>query len=167
MDPKVLVDDQIEDARRIARILVEKGWDVTAICWGKSGEPAWWTLYVATPSVELLGLDGCYLELHYIFAANPEMRETLDSLRFIGATSPFARDLVLLRKPYLRGRLQRERSILVGSDYLEKVLIYPEGVGNPGSLGGRPLRITVSGPGENLVVTPTDNESATVSVLDH
>src|SRR5262245_47507467 len=73
MDQSILVDEQINDGKRLFDRLAEEGVAVTAACWLKESESGWWHLYIATP---LVGEDGgkkqAYRRMNEVIRQTPE-----------------------------------------------------------------------------------------------
>ena len=55
MDQVALVENQIDDGRRLLDQLAADGVVVRAACWVKPAEEDWWSLDLATPVIEEKG----------------------------------------------------------------------------------------------------------------
>lgn len=66
MDQVPLVNEQIEDARRLLECLAQEGFAVTAACWGIDDDADYWRLYLVSPVVEADGKRKAYLRTHAV-----------------------------------------------------------------------------------------------------
>ena len=71
MDSDALVEEQIEDGRKLIGLLKLKGIDVTAAAWVKSGERDTWSLYIATEEVDKNGSLAAYHKILGVLRSMP------------------------------------------------------------------------------------------------
>ena len=71
MDQTPLVNEQIEDGKRLLDRLGEAGFAVTAAAWLRDSEHEHWYLYVISPVVEDQGRGAAYRRIHPLVRQMP------------------------------------------------------------------------------------------------
>jgi hypothetical protein len=97
VDTTALVDELIEDGRRIAEQIPQNGFDVTAAFWLKDAEDGQWVFYIVSPVAESERLSEAYGWLHTLIRRMPPPR-WIDPLevKLIGPGNPIARDVLAI-----------------------------------------------------------------------
>ena len=72
MDTNTLVNDLVEDGRRIVEQLPQDGFEVTAAFWLKKAEDGLWYFYIVSPVAEPERLNNAYGRLHTLIRRMPE-----------------------------------------------------------------------------------------------
>jgi hypothetical protein len=93
MDSDALVEEQIEDGRKLIGLLKLKGIDVTAAAWVKSGERDTWSLYIATEEVDKDGSLAAYHKILGVLRSMPGAYITTSDVSLIGVSHPLATDI--------------------------------------------------------------------------
>ena len=100
MGTETLVDNQIEDGRKLLNLLDERGFEVTVAGWAKRLDDGIWNLYVATKRVDDDGLFAAYMEFNRIFQLTSDAWVLDSDITLIGKESPIAKDLAELARKY-------------------------------------------------------------------
>ena len=98
MAEDTLVENWIDDGRKLIEELVQRGFEVTAGCWVYPSEARRWRFYIISPLVDTVGFREAAGRLHAVEWAMPPTYsiETLTT-RLIGPSDPIARDLFRLQ----------------------------------------------------------------------
>lgn len=108
MDQGPLVDQQIEAGTRLIEALAHVSFDVTAAFWIKASEEGRWFLYIATKTLDEIGVAEAYrrvierrrgLEQEWERTHGQRWFDTLD-VKLISPTNPTARDVLDLQARY-------------------------------------------------------------------
>jgi hypothetical protein len=126
MDQTALVDEQIEDGKRLLERLAEAGFAVTAAGWVKESERDRWYLYLVSPLVEEQGIRTAYGRIHPLVRQMPQPFEVGPfDVKAVGPREPMAEAILDLH------RRQRGRSPLRYGSFpfahlnIEGVYLYP------------------------------------------
>jgi hypothetical protein len=131
MDTAPLVDEQIEDGRRLIEQLVRDDFDVTLAFWVrfKSEADGPW-FYIASKAVDQEGLQAAYRSVHEAMQRRPAPRgpwisvSSASELVLVGVNDATAKEVMALRDRF-PGR-NRLRGATIGTPYrIEEVYIYP------------------------------------------
>ncbi|HUY32370.1 MAG TPA: hypothetical protein VMV69_06285 [Pirellulales bacterium] len=129
MDTELLVDDRIDDGRKLIAELVRDGFDVTAAFWIKTSEEGLWRLYIVSKSVDTAKIGEGYLPVYACLRRIPDPCIALSDIRLVNATNPIARDAITVRDRYpgrIPARFQGKR---LGNLAIEEAYIYPPASG--------------------------------------
>jgi hypothetical protein len=96
-----LVEDQIEDGRRLMARLVAEGFKVTAASWIWDSEDGQWYLFLASPVVDHEGEIKAYRRVHLLMGQMPQpfSLHPLD-VKVIEKADPITKDVVAFRDRY-------------------------------------------------------------------
>jgi hypothetical protein len=128
MDTDTLVENLIDDGRKLVDELPQRGFDVTAAFWLKPSEDGKWYFYIVSPMVDAEGILKAYGLLHPPVRAMPQPF-SIDPLKIklIGPTNPIARDVLTIL-----GRVSGPHAspipwggIELGSMSIEGAYLYP------------------------------------------
>jgi hypothetical protein len=127
VDQRVLVDEEIDDGKRLLDRLGEEGIAVTAAGWLKESESGWWYLYLATP---LVGPDGAtrpaYRRVNAVIRQMPpDLRIPSLGIKVIAPDSPTAQAVRELHQRYPGHRPVRLGETRIGDVNVEGAYIYP------------------------------------------
>lgn len=127
MDTITLVDNQIENGQKLLDQLEEEGFVVRVACWVKPAEEDRWTLYVATPAVDEMGILQAYRQIIRILPSLGDVWITSSDIKLVGEKHPLAQDaLDILRHFPHRAPIQSPRSML-GRMPVEEIYVYTPG----------------------------------------
>jgi hypothetical protein len=92
-----LVNDIVEDGKRIVDRLPQDGFDVTAAFWLKAAEDGQWYFYIVSPVAEPERLRGAYGRLHALIRQMPQPL-WIDPLevKLIAPSHPIAKDVLAI-----------------------------------------------------------------------
>jgi hypothetical protein len=130
MDTAPLVDNQIEDGRKLVEQLGRDGFDVTIAFWVRfqfEDDGPWF--YIVSKTVDMEGLHSAYARVHdsipriqppwgpYISVSD------IGELKLVGVNDPLAKEVLAIRNRY-PGR-SRFRGANIANQVLEELYIYP------------------------------------------
>jgi len=128
MDTTSLVNDLIEDGRRIVEQLALDGFEVAAAFWLKAAEDGQWYFYIVSPVPTGERLNVTYGRLHTIIRSIPEP-QSIDPLevRLIEPSDTLAKDVLAIhaRAPGPKGRPIRWSGPQLGNVSIESAYLYP------------------------------------------
>ena len=128
MDTNILVNDVIEEDRRIVEQLPQDGFEVTAAFWLKNAEDGQWYFYIASPSAESERLSEAYSRLLTLIRRTPQPH-WIDALevRLIGPSNLIAKDVLAIhsRAPVPNGSPIRWGGTVLGNVSIEDAYLYP------------------------------------------
>jgi hypothetical protein len=128
MDTGPLVNEQIEDGRKLLAQLAAEGFDVTVACWvhfSLCAEHEWF-FYIVSERVDKDGLRAAGLAVHQAIHRIPPPWGpwiTVSELRLVGLNDPVAKEVLAFRARY-PGRTWFPGASL-GSQIIEQAYIYP------------------------------------------
>ncbi len=125
MGTETLVDNQIEDGRKLLNLLVERGFEVTVAGWARRLDDGIWNLYVATKRVDDDGLFAAYMEFNRIFRLTSDAWVSDSDITLIGKESPIAKDLAELARKYTGWVAIRSYRLKLGPMAVDAVYVYP------------------------------------------
>jgi hypothetical protein len=127
MAPGTLVENQIDDGRKLLDRLAEAGFVVRAACWLKPVEVDRWSLYIATPAVDEKGPLKAYGQVIPVLESLGDEWITSSDVTLVGAKHPIVKEaLDILRRYPHRTPIRPPRSVLGGIP-IEEVYVYPLG----------------------------------------
>jgi hypothetical protein len=134
MDTDTLVENRLNDGRKLVEELPQRGFEVTAAFWLKTSENGKWYFYIVSPAVEAEGLTTAYRQLHPLVQAMAQPF-TIDPLeiKLIGPNNPIARDVIAIhgRAPGPRVSPIRWGGTKLGNVSIEEAYLYPLPVTTP------------------------------------
>jgi hypothetical protein len=134
MDTDTLVENLLEDGRKLVEELSRHGFDVAAALWLKASEDGKWYFYIVSPLVDSEGITSAYRRLHPLVWARPQP-SGIDPLKIglLGPSNPIARDVlaILGRIPGPRVSPFRWSGIWLGDKSIEAAYLYPPPVTTP------------------------------------
>jgi hypothetical protein len=127
VDTITLVENQIEDGQKLLDQLTGEGFVLSVACWVKPIEDDRWSLLIATPSVDQIGLFAAY---HKVFATLRSLGEvciTDSDIKLVGVKIPVVLDEIHVLRS-LQGKTSiLPRPLLIGGIPIEEVYVYPLG----------------------------------------
>jgi hypothetical protein len=126
MDTELLVEDRIEDGRRLVAELIKEGFDVTVAFWVRTSEEGLWFLYVGSTSVESGKVGDAYITAYDCLARLPNSSISLSDIKLVPATNPIAKDAKEIRDRYAGRVPTKYHGKQLGRMAIEEAYIYPE-----------------------------------------
>ena len=128
MDTDTLVENLIDDGRKLVEELPQRGFDVTAAFWLQASEDGKWYFYIVSPVVDADGLANAYRRLHPLVRAmaQPFWIDPLE-IKLVGPNNPIARDVLAIHNPSPRPRVTPIRwdGKKLGNVSIEGAYLYP------------------------------------------
>jgi hypothetical protein len=125
VDQATLVEEQIDDARKLINQLVEEGFDVKAAAWVKPTESDEWLLYIVSKVVDEETLAAAYRALHPALQRLGMPWLPLASIKLIGVNNPIALDILDIQR-HLPARIPaRTRRPRLGEMAVDETYVYP------------------------------------------
>jgi hypothetical protein len=125
MDTDPLVEEQIEDGRKLVNLLGERDFDVTAACWTKTSEEGIWFLYIASKQVDRAGLREAYGDVFNTLRSISDPYVSSSEISLVGNESSIAKDLVELARKSTGWVANRSFPLKLGQMSVDAVYIYP------------------------------------------
>lgn len=126
MDTDTLVEDQIEDGRKLIDLLAQKDLDVTAACWVKTSEEGRWFFYITSKLVEEEGLAAAYRKVYGVLQLIESTWVSMSDVKLIGRGNPIAKDVLDIYRRYPARIPTRYRRPELGDVAIEEAYIYPK-----------------------------------------
>jgi hypothetical protein len=129
MDQVTVVEDKIDDGKRLVERLVQEGLRITAAFWAKTSEDDEWYLYLALPGAEEEGVLNAYRRINRVRRDMPPSRLGLSDVKVIGTKEPLAKAVASLQQRYAVDRPIRSGEVpLDWGVSLEAAYIYPASI---------------------------------------
>ena len=125
MATETLVEDQIEEGRRLLASLFLDAFDVVAAFWLKTSEEGEWSFCIATPMHDPAGRKNAYENLNKVLRATPDLAISPLAIRIVAADDPIAIDAVKRLQESGGNRPVRCRGAQLGGVFIEEAYIYP------------------------------------------
>jgi hypothetical protein len=97
MATELLVEDRIEDGRKLLAELVKAGFDVSVAFWAKTSEEGRLFLYVGSASVEPAKIGDAYRTQYACLSRVPGSWVEMSEVMLIQASNPIAKDAMTAR----------------------------------------------------------------------
>ncbi len=125
MDTITLVDELIDDGRRLIDRLVQENIPVIMASWVKPVEEDRWSLYIATPLLDEKGATRAYREVYRVLRSLGNPWVTDSDISLVGQDDPITRDVLAIKRRF-PGRLPtRSRRPQLGNLAVEETYVYP------------------------------------------
>ncbi|MHB1422187.1 MAG: hypothetical protein ACYC3I_03105 [Gemmataceae bacterium] len=125
MDQTALVEEQIDEGRKLINQLLEDGFDVTAAAWVKPTESNEWLLYIVSKVVEKETLSAAYQALHPALQRLGMPWLLLSSIKLIGTSNPIALDILDIQRHFAARIPTRSRRPRLGEMAVDETYVYP------------------------------------------
>jgi hypothetical protein len=125
-----LVENQIDDGKKLTDLLTASGFDVTAAFWVRTAEDGEWTLYIASKVVDEKGPAAAYRAVN---DALPKLKNpwiSISEIKVIGTSYPMTADVLDLLFRYPGPMPIRSRRPRLGGVPIDEVYIYTHVVGD-------------------------------------
>ena len=140
MDTYTLVENRIDDGRKLINGLTQAGFPLTAVCWVKTSEEGDWYLYIASIAVDQKDLASAYREVYGVLTSLSGTSISVSDVKLVGVNNPITKEILEIRERY-PGKLPTiSRRRQLGSVAVDEVYVYPLWL-NPDVLTrlGRPI----------------------------
>ena len=129
MDTYTLVENRIDDGRKLINLLTRVGFPLTAVCWVKTSEQGDWYLYIASTTVDQMDLASAYRDVYGVLTTISGTSISVSDVKLIGMNNPITKDILEIRQRY-PGKLPTiSRRRQLGSVAVDEVYVYPLGPG--------------------------------------
>ena len=124
MDTVALVENQINDGRKLVDRLTDDGFILSAACWVKPVEEDRWSLYIATPVVDQMGTPAAYRQVLGALRSSEPIWITSSDIKLVSGNHLLVQDaLDVLRRSYGGTPPWSHRSMFGGLP-TEEVFVY-------------------------------------------
>ncbi|HUY35849.1 MAG TPA: hypothetical protein VMV69_24110 [Pirellulales bacterium] len=124
-----MVDNRIDDGRKLIAELVRDGFDVTVAFWILTSEEGLWHLYIGSTSAEAENIGDNYRRIYACLRQVPNPSVSFSEINLVHPTNPIARDAIAARDRY-PGRIPtRYRGKRLGNLTVDEAYIYPRASG--------------------------------------
>ncbi len=128
MDTSTLVENQIDDGKKLIEDLTRHGFPITTAFWLRPTEDGRWYFTLVSPLVDSEGIAQAYQRLHPVVWARPQPC-AIDPLKItlIGLDNPIAKDVLAIQRtaPGPRICAIRGEGIRLGNVSVDGAYIYP------------------------------------------
>jgi hypothetical protein len=128
LDTETLVDDKIEDCRKLLEALAAAGFEMTAAFWMRRNDDGKWRFYIVSPLVDTAGIFEAYRRVQPLIRRRvyPPWADPAD-VRLIGPSDPLAKDVLNI---YAGPRAPRDHpirwtGIWLGNSSIDGAYLYP------------------------------------------
>ena len=125
MDTITLVDELIDDGRKLIDRLIQENIPVIMACWVKPVEDDRWSLYIATPLLDEKGAARAYREVYRVLRSLGNLWVTDSDIKLVGQDDPITRDVIDIKKRFSVNLPTRSRRPQLGNVAVEETYIYP------------------------------------------
>jgi hypothetical protein len=133
-----LVDNQVDDGKRLMEQLASTGFDVAAAFWVRTGEDGEWILYIASKVFEEKGPAAAYRAVNDALRKLDEPSLSMSDIKVIGANNPITSDVHKIQKRYSGRMPVRFGGARFGGVEIEEAYIYSP---VPSSAGMKKLQL--------------------------
>jgi hypothetical protein len=139
MDTSTLVENRIDDGRKLINLLTQKGFPLTAVFWVETSEEGDWLLYIASPVVDQKGTAAAYRDVYAVLTTISGTSISVSDVKLIGINNPITKDVLGIRERYPGKNPTVSRRRQLGSIAVDEVYVYPLGASPEGlTIPGRP-----------------------------
>jgi hypothetical protein len=126
MDTELLVDERLEDGRKLLSELVRSGFDVTAAFWAKTSEEGIWFLYIASKNLDSNQHADAYRAAYAALTRLGPISISFSELKLVAPGNPIAIDAQKLRARFSANTAGRVANSRLGSVWADEVYVYPK-----------------------------------------
>lgn len=126
MDKELLVEEQIDDGRRLIIELLRADFDVTGAFWVRTGEDGLWLFYISSTAVDVKKVGGAYRQVYACLNNLSSPWIAPSDIKLIHPSNPVSVAAVMIRDRH-PGRLPtRYHGKRLGPLAIEEAYIYPQ-----------------------------------------
>jgi hypothetical protein len=130
MDQGTLVENQVDEGKRLIEQLASTGFDVTAAFWVRTREDGEWTLTIASKVLEEKGPAAAYRAVNDALRKLDDPSISMSDIKVIGANNPITRDVHKIQKRYSGRTPIRFGGARFGGVDIEEAYIYSPAPGS-------------------------------------
>ncbi|MGO9471503.1 MAG: hypothetical protein ACLQVF_46030 [Isosphaeraceae bacterium] len=119
-----LVDELIDDGRKLIDRLVEEKIPVIMACWVKQVENDRWSLCIATPLLDEKRAARAYREVYRVLGSLGNLWVTDSDIKLVGKDDPIARDALDIKRRFSVNLPTRFRRPRLGNPAVEETYFY-------------------------------------------
>jgi hypothetical protein len=124
MDSNTLVDQQVEDGRKLITTLRSEGFPVVAAGWLQESDGGQWFLYIASPEVDANGHKAAYGALNAIYRKIGPLWVRPLEIKLVGADHPVAKAVEDFSRRYPGPVSTRLSEGQLGGVPIDQALVY-------------------------------------------
>ncbi len=125
MDTITLVDNLIDDGRRLIDRLGQENIPLIMACWVKPVEEDRWSLYLGTSLLDQKGAARAYREVYRVLRTLRNPWVTDSDIRLVGEGDPITKEVLDITKRYPVRLPSRSRRPQLGNLAVEETYVYP------------------------------------------
>ena len=125
MDTITLVDNLIDDGRRLINRLGQENIPLIMACWVKPVEEDRWSLYIGTSLLDQKGAARAYREVYRVLRTLRNPWVTDSDIRLVGEGDPITKEVLDITKRYPVRLPTRSRRPQLGNLAVEETYVYP------------------------------------------
>jgi hypothetical protein len=129
MDTELLVENRLDDGRKLLVQLTRGNFDVTIAVWVKTSEEGLWHFYIASNCLEPGMVGDAYRTVYASLTKIPDSSISLSDIKLIPDSNPIALDAVKIRDRSPVRLPNRHFGKRLGNLAIEEAYIYPRLVG--------------------------------------
>ena len=140
MDQETLVINRIDEARKlIDRLAQDQDFLVTDAYWMEDLEFDGWTLHIASPKIDEIGIAGGYGVVTLALENRPEIHVDIDEVRPERTDTPAVIEVRAFLRSYPATEAFRLKGVFLKGHFVQRAYIYPvllDGKAEVGVQGG-------------------------------
>lgn len=121
----ILVTNHFDDGLKLIEQLARDKFDVTAAFWLRMPEDDRWHLYIASKTLDDLGIHAAYGLVQSAFRQLPDLWVELFQVRLISAIDPMAKEVVDIRDRFPKQIPTHFQGARLGGKTIDDAYIYP------------------------------------------
>jgi hypothetical protein len=125
VDTVTLVENRIDDGRKLVEMLALKGVDVSGAAWVLTGDAGVWYFYIVTEVVDKKGLTAAYRDVYDVHRSMSGVCISATEIKLVGKSSPIGRDILEIRGESAATSPIHYRGSLLGNLAVEEAYVYP------------------------------------------
>jgi len=125
VDTITLVDELIDDGRKLIDRLIEENIPVIMTCSVKPVENDRWSLCTATPLLDEKGAARAYREVYRVLGSLGNLWVTDSDVKLVGRDDPITRDVLDIKRRFSVNLPTRSRRSQLGNLAVEETYVYP------------------------------------------
>jgi hypothetical protein len=166
MDTEVLVENKLEDGRRLLWELGRQEFPVEVAFWAKRSEDSLWQLFLASPLAEGASLSEAYNSVYSAIDAISNSEVQPSDIRLISSRDEVAKDAVALRNSRIH---QREANHYqkrdLGRQSFVELVVYPEPQPMPVREYEGTWQVLISVQDDNWLSCDSEEDARAISIV--
>jgi hypothetical protein len=125
MDTELLVDNRVEDGRKLLAELAAQGFDVAIAFWVRTSEEGLWFLYIASSRIGRVSIADAYRSVYAALRPMKDASLSVSEIKLIAPDNPIAVDALAIRQRFSARMPSRYNGKRLGQLAIEEAYIYP------------------------------------------